>query len=144
MLLAVDDLEIILQTARGPARAVRGLSFAVERGEILGIVGESGCGKSITALAAMGLLPEGAAATGRIRFDDQDLIGLDEAALCRLRGHKLAMVFQEPMTSLNPLHRIGDQVAEPLRLHLGYDSARATAEALRLLERVGLPEPARR
>ncbi len=144
MLLAVDRLSVALPTARGPVRAVRELSFGLARGEILGIVGESGCGKSMTALAVMRLLPEGAHATGAIRFDDCDLRALPEAELCGLRGRRLAMVFQEPMTSLNPLHTIGDQVAEPLRLHLGHDAASAEREALRLLARVGLPEPVRR
>ncbi len=144
MLLAVESLTVSLATARGPARAVRDLSFQLERGEILGIVGESGCGKSMTALAVMGLLPEGAHATGRIGFDGQDLLGLPDAALCGLRGRRLAMVFQEPMTSLNPVHTIGDQVAEPLRLHLGQEARAADAEVERLLARVGLPDPAER
>ncbi|MBI3513564.1 MAG: ABC transporter ATP-binding protein, partial [Proteobacteria bacterium] len=120
------------------------LGFTLDPGETLGIVGDSGCGKSMTALALMGLLPEAAQAAGRIRFEDRDLLALPEAELCRLRGHRLAMVFQEPMTSLNPLHTIGDQIAEPLRLHLGHDPAAAAREALRLLTRVGLPEPERR
>jgi peptide/nickel transport system ATP-binding protein len=144
MLLEVDNLTVTLATGGPPAQAVRGLSFALDRGEVLGIVGESGCGKSMTALALMGLLPDGARATGRIALDGTDMVGLPEAALCGLRGHRVAMIFQEPMTALNPLHRIGRQVAEPLRLHLGYDRERAAAEAQRLLERVGLPDAARR
>src|SRR5579862_7703641 len=141
MLLAVDRLSVTLATAQGPARAVRGLSFTLERGEILGIVGESGCGKSMTALALMGLLPEAAQATGRIALDGRDLLALPEAALCGLRGDRLAMVFQEPMTALNPLHTVGDQVAEPLRQHRSLDHAAARAQARQLLARVGLPEP---
>jgi peptide/nickel transport system ATP-binding protein len=144
MLLEVDRLSVELETARGPARAVRDLTFGLERGEVLGIVGESGCGKSMTALALMGLLPETARPSGAIRFEARELLGADETTLCRLRGHRLAMVFQEPMTSLNPLHPIGDQIAEPLRLHLGHDAAAAEREALQLLTRVGLPEPERR
>jgi peptide/nickel transport system ATP-binding protein len=143
-MLAVDHLAVTIDTPRGPLSAVRDLSFGLADGEILGIVGESGCGKSMTALALMGLLPEAARATGSIRFEDRALLELPDAALCRLRGHRLAMVFQEPMTALNPLHTIGRQIVEPLRLHLGLDAGAARAEAQRLLERVGLPDPARR
>lgn len=138
-LLEVRDLRITLATSRGPAEAVRGISFSLGRGATLGLVGESGCGKSITALALMGLLPEGATVSGSIVLDGRELIALDEDALCALRGDRIAMVFQEPMTALNPLHPIGRQIAEPLRLHRGLDAAAARAEALRLLERVQLP-----
>ena len=143
-LLSVEDLTVELQTNRGMAAAVRGVSFELERGGTLGIVGESGCGKSITALSLLGLLPDGARATGRIELDGTDLLSLDEAALCRIRGNRIAMIFQEPMTSLNPVHRIGRQIAEPLRLHRGLRGAGAQEEVLRLLDRVGLPDPARR
>jgi len=143
-LLEVRDLRVSLRTARGPAEAVRGAGFALARGETLGLVGESGCGKSVTALALMGLLPEGATVSGSVRFGGRELVGLDDDAMCRLRGDRIAMVFQEPMTSLNPLHTVGRQVAEPLRLHRGLDAAAARAEALRLLERVGLPDARRR
>jgi peptide/nickel transport system ATP-binding protein len=139
-LLTVTDLRVSLQTARGPARALRGVSFALGRGETVGLIGESGCGKSITALALMGLLPEGAQVQGSMRFEGQELVGLDEAALCRLRGDRIGMVFQEPMTALNPLHPVGRQIAESLRLHKGLPRAAARAEALRLLERVQLPQ----
>jgi peptide/nickel transport system ATP-binding protein len=108
------------------------------------MIGESGCGKSMTALAVMGLLPEGAQARGSIRLDGQELLGLDEAHWCRLRGQRLAMIFQEPMTALNPLMTIGQQVAEPLRLHRGLPAAAARAEALRLLDRVRMTQPAQR
>jgi peptide/nickel transport system ATP-binding protein len=108
------------------------------------MIGESGCGKSMTALALMGLLPHGAVASGSLRFDDQDLLGLSEPDWSRLRGNRMAMVFQEPMTALNPLHTVGDQVAEPLRLHREIGRAAARAEALRLLDRVRLPQAARR
>jgi ABC-type microcin C transport system duplicated ATPase subunit YejF len=118
-LLEVKDLTIVLQTQRGPARAVRDVGFTLERGQTLGLVGESGCGKSITVMALMGLLPENAQVTGSIRFDGQELVGLSEAGLCALRGDRIGMVFQEPMTALNPVHTIGHQVAEPLRLHRG-------------------------
>ncbi len=143
-LLAVADLHVMLPTARGPAAALRGVSFTLDRGQTLGLIGESGSGKSLTALALLGLLPEGATVSGSVRFDGQELTTLDEPALCRLRGRRIAMVFQEPMSALNPLHTIGAQVAEPLRLHLGLSAAAARAEALRLLDRVRLPQAAQR
>jgi peptide/nickel transport system ATP-binding protein len=143
-LLDVRDLHLLLPTARGPVHALRGLDFALDRGQTLGLIGESGCGKSLTALALMGLLPDGAQRSGSIRFAGQELTTLPEPAYCRLRGDRLAMVFQEPMTALNPLHPIGRQVAEPLRLHRGLSKDAARAEALRLLERVRLPQAAAR
>ncbi len=143
-LLHVDDLRVVLPTARGPAAALRGVSLTLERGQTLGLIGESGCGKSLTALAVMGLLPEGAQVQGRIRFDGQELTALDDAALCRVRGRRIGMVFQEPMSALNPLHTVGRQIAEPLRLHLGLSASAARAQALRLLERVQLPNAAQR
>ena len=143
-LLEVTDLRVTLHTARGAADALRGVSFALQRGDTVGLIGESGCGKSITALALMGLLPEGARVAGSIRFDGQELTTLSEGALCRLRGARIGMIFQEPMTALNPLHTIGRQIAEPLRLHRGLSDAAARAEALRLLERVQLPDAKKR
>jgi peptide/nickel transport system ATP-binding protein len=139
-LLEVTDLRVTLQTARGPADALREVSFTLERGERLGLIGESGCGKSITALALMGLLPGGARAAGSIRFDGTELTKLAEDDWCRLRGDRLGMVFQEPMTALNPLHTVGAQIGESLRLHKGLTGAAARAQALRLLERVHLPQ----
>ncbi|MEQ9639981.1 MAG: ABC transporter ATP-binding protein [Alphaproteobacteria bacterium] len=141
MLLQVDDLTVTLDTAAGPGRAVRDLSLKLDRGQTMGIVGESGCGKSMTALALIGLLPDNARTTGRILLDGDDLLAKDEDALCHIRGERIAMIFQEPMTSLNPVHTIGRQVAEPLRLHRGLDASAARAEVLRLLDRVGLPNP---
>src|SRR5689334_13527109 len=108
-LLSVQDLRVTLQTGRGAVDAVRGISFDLKKGETLGIVGESGCGKSLTALALMRLLPDGAGTEGSVTYGGRNLLALDEAALCSLRGNRLAMIFQEPMTSLNPLHRIGEQ-----------------------------------
>jgi len=143
-LLEVTDLRVTLPTARGPAQALRGVSFELGRGQKLGVIGESGCGKSMLALAVMGLLPGGAVATGSIRHDGRELVGLPDAALCELRGDRIGMVFQEPMTALNPLHTVGAQVAEPLRLHRGLDRKAARAEALRLLDRVHLPNAAQR
>jgi peptide/nickel transport system ATP-binding protein len=138
-LLAVRDLRVTLATASGPLPALRGLDFTLERGQTLGLIGESGCGKSLTALALMGLLPEATQVSGSMRLDGTELVGLPERAWCRLRGNRVAMVFQEPMTALNPLHTIGQQIAEPLRLHRGLGRAAARGEALRLLERVQMP-----
>jgi peptide/nickel transport system ATP-binding protein len=143
-LLEVQDLRIRLQTQRGPADAVRGIGFSLERGQTLGLVGESGCGKSITVQALMGLLPPTAQVTGSIRFEGQELVGLPEKGYRQLRGDRMGMIFQEPMTALNPVHTIGRQVAEPLRLHRGLSAREARAEALALLERVGIPDAAKR
>ncbi|MGL9622655.1 ABC transporter ATP-binding protein [Bradyrhizobium sp. U531] len=143
-LIAVDDLGVRLNTSRGPAQAVRGVSFALKRGETLGLVGESGCGKSVTALSLMGLLPDSAVISGSIKLDGTELSGLPDADYCRLRGNRISMIFQEPMTALNPMHTIGDQVAEPLRRHKKHSAAQARKEAIALLDRVGLPDPARR
>ena len=143
-LLEVSSLTINLQTHRGRAQAVRDVSFTLERGATLGLIGESGCGKSLTALALMGLLPEHAQVDGSIQLDGQELLGLGERQLCALRGNRMAMVFQEPMSALNPVHSIGRQVAEPLRLHLGMSRAQARARATELLERVGIAQAAQR
>ena len=143
-LLAVQDLRVTLQTARGPADALREVSFSMARGDTVGLIGESGCGKSITALALMGLLPEGAQVSGSIRFEGRELSTLPEEQLCRVRGNRIGMVFQEPMTALNPLHTVGRQIGESLRLHKGLSGAAARAQALRLLERVQLPQAAQR
>jgi peptide/nickel transport system ATP-binding protein len=143
-LLEVDDLRVRLNTSRGPAEAVRGVSFSLERGETLGLIGESGCGKTITAMALMGLLPDSAVVGGSIRLDGQELVGLPESDYCKLRGNRISMVFQEPMTALNPMHSVGRQVAEPLCRHKGFSVAQARDEAIALLDRVGLPDAARR
>jgi peptide/nickel transport system ATP-binding protein len=154
-LIEIRDLHVRLQTLRGPADALRQLSFTIGRGETVGLIGESGCGKSMTALAIMGLLPERAEVRGSIRLMPRtpsaepadatpdapvDLVALDEVALCRIRGRRIGMVFQEPMTALNPLHTVGDQIAEPLRWHLGLGAREARAEALGLLQQVQLPQ----
>ncbi|HVK33607.1 MAG TPA: ABC transporter ATP-binding protein [Burkholderiaceae bacterium] len=138
-LLEVRDLAVTLPTTHGRHAALRGVSFGLERGATFGLVGESGCGKSLTALALMGLLPDGAEVSGSVRFEGRELSALDDTAYAALRGDRLGMVFQEPMTALNPVHRIGHQIAESLRLHKRLDAAAARAEALRLLERVHLP-----
>jgi peptide/nickel transport system ATP-binding protein len=143
-LLEVDHLHVRLQTHRGPAYAVRDVSFRLEHGETLGLVGESGCGKSITVMALMGLLPENAEVTGSIRFDGQELTSKSDRQMCEIRGNRIGMIFQEPMTALNPVHSIARQVAEPLRLHRGLSAAAARKEAIALLDRVGIPDAARR
>ncbi len=143
-LLEVTDLRVRLQTQRGPADAVRGVNFSLERGETLGLVGESGCGKSITALSLLGLLPEDAVVSGSIRLEGRELLGESDDALCQIRGDRIGMIFQEPMTALNPVHSIGHQVAEPLRLHRSLSSADARRQATALLDRVGIADAARR
>ena len=141
-MLEVDDLTVTLPMGGQLVPVLSGVSFGLPRGESVGLVGESGSGKSMTALAIMGLLPEGARVSGRVAFDGRDLLAASEAELCAIRGRRIGMVFQEPMTALNPLLSIGAQVAEPLRLHLRLARPDAQARARRLLERVGLP-PAR-
>lgn len=143
-LLVVSGLSVGLDTASGPADALRGVGFTLAPGETLGLVGESGCGKSMTALAVMGLLPDGARTRGSIRFQGRELVGLADDAMCELRGNRIGMVFQEPMTALNPLHTVGRQIAEPLRQHRGLGAQAARAEALRLLDRVHMPQAAQR
>ena len=143
-LLEVTNLRIRLHTHRGPADAVRGVGFALSRGDTLGLIGESGCGKSITALSLLGLLPDSAEVSGSIRFDGEELVGRSDAQMCALRGNRIGMVFQEPMTALNPVHSIGRQVAEPLRLHRGLSAAAARTEAIALLDRVGISQAAQR
>jgi peptide/nickel transport system ATP-binding protein len=140
-LLELCDLSVEIPTRRGPARVLNRVSFTLRRDESLGIVGESGSGKTMAALAVMGLLPTAARATGAVRLDGRDLLGADEASWCRVRGRRIAMVFQEPATALNPVRSIGAQVAESMRLHLALGRAEAEARALRLLARVGLPAP---
>lgn len=143
-LLDVKDLSVILSTSEGPARAVRNLNFRLNRGETLGIVGESGCGKSMAALALMGLLPEQSETVGEITFDGQNLLDKTDAEMCQIRGNRLAMIFQEPMTSLNPVHTVGHQIMEPLRLHRNMSDNEAKSETIRLLDRVGIPNPKER
>ena len=140
MLLEVANLSIDLPTQDGVRRIVRQASFTLERGQTLGIVGESGSGKTMTALALLGLLPTGATVSGSIGFEGRDLTKLSEAQMQDLRGDGIAMIFQEPMTALNPLHSIGSQIAEPLILHRGLSRAAAHAEAVKLLQRVGMPD----
>ncbi len=143
MLLEASDLAIDLPTPRGARRVVHDVSFSLDAGDSLGVVGESGSGKTMTALALMGLLPDGAAVSGVIRFEGRNIASLGEAEMRKLRGDRIAMIFQEPMSALNPLQRIGAQVAEPLMLHRAMTKAAALAEAVRLLDRVRLRDPER-
>lgn len=138
--LSVENLTVRLNSDRAPIPIVRDLSFSVPPGGTLGIVGESGCGKSMTALAIMRLLPESAEVSGRILLQGRDLLDLDERAMCAIRGNRIGMVFQEPMTALNPSHTIGHQVAETLRVHGKMNGAGARTEAARLLDLVGIPD----
>ena len=144
--LQVDRLGLEVRAGAGFHPLVRELSFEVQAGETLAIVGESGCGKSLTALALMGLLPPRAvrAASGRILFGGHDLLRMPERALCDLRGNRMAMIFQEPMSSLNPVLTVGWQVAETVRVHRGVSHAEAWRAAVEALERVRLPDAARR
>ena len=143
MLLEVAELAVDVATRRGLQRVVDRTSFSLKEGESLGVVGESGSGKTMTALALIALTPEAARVSGSIRFEGQELVGLDEDAMRQLRGDRIAMIFQEPMTALNPLRRVGAQVAEPLMLHRGLSKREAEAHAVQLLDHVRLAEPER-
>ena len=144
--LAVEGLRVELATRAGVAPVVDDVSFDLAPGETLGLVGESGCGKSMTALAIMGLLPEGVGrvAAGRILLDGDDLVGLPPARLRAIRGKRVSMIFQEPMSSLNPLYPIGEQIAEVLRLHERMDERAARRRAVELLDAVRIPNAAAR
>ena len=144
-LLAVEDLRVRFKTQRGLVHAVNGISFDVRPGETLGLVGESGCGKSVTALTTMGILPRAARiASGSIRLDGRELLGLSERQWRRVRGKEIAMIFQDPMTSLNPVLTVGAQLREAIEEHLDLDRKAATRRAVELLEQVGIPSPADR
>ncbi|MGN6464144.1 MAG: ATP-binding cassette domain-containing protein, partial [Rhizobiaceae bacterium] len=135
-LLEIEKLSLDI----GGIPILRGIDLAIGKGEVMGLVGESGSGKSMTALTVMQLLPIGAKAAGRVVFDGIDILGAPEEAMCRLRGNDIGMVFQEPMTALNPTKTIGEQVAEGIRWHTGANRADAEARARAMLDRVGLPE----
>jgi len=142
-LLSVNDLRSWFFTDQGVAKAVDGVSFDVHAGETLGIVGESGCGKTVTSLSVLGLLPQPPARImdgSSIRFLGEELVGVGEARLRALRGNEISMVFQEPMSSLNPVYSIGNQISEVLRLHRGLSRKAARAESARLLHEVGIPD----
>jgi peptide/nickel transport system ATP-binding protein len=141
-LLTVEDLGVSFHAGEGaPTVAVDAVSFTAQRGRTLGIVGESGCGKSATALAVMGLLPRAAQVTGSVRFDGRELLGAPDPVLRDLRGNRLAMIFQEPMTALNPSYTIGDQIAEVVVRHRMASRAEARARAMEMLRRVRIPSP---
>ena len=145
-ILAVDNLHTRFFTRDGVVRAIEGLSLTVQAGEVLGIVGESGCGKSVTALSVMRLIPSqsGRIVQGSVRFEGQDLATLGEAQMRGIRGNQIAMVFQEPMTSLNPVHSVGAQIAEAVRIHQGLSRAAALARAVEMLGLVKIPDAERR
>ena len=139
-LLAVDDLSVQFWTGGGTVYAVNGISFDIAAGETLGIVGESGCGKSVTALALLGLLPRaGRVKSGTARLEGRDLLQLTDRELRRLRGRQIAMIFQDPMTSLNPVLTIGRHIREALETHFDLDRKEAEAKAVEALDRVGIP-----
>ena len=140
-LLQVRDLRVTFRQGASVTRAVRGVSFDVARGETVALVGESGSGKSITALSTVNLLPDSAEIEGSILYDGTETVGAPEAELRRLRGNDVSFIFQEPMTSLNPLHTIEKQLGESLRVHQGLDGAAARARILDLLTKVGIPDP---
>jgi oligopeptide/dipeptide ABC transporter ATP-binding protein len=145
-LLEIDNLCVHFHTPEGVARAVDGVSFHLDAGETIGLVGESGCGKSVTSLSILGLIPSppGVIESGEIRFNGQNLLNFDSERLRRIRGHEISMIFQEPMTSLNPVLPIGRQVAEPLMIHQGLGKAEALDKAARWLDHVKIPAAARR
>ena len=145
-LLQLDNLHTSFYTDAGVARSVDGVSFSVGAGETVGVVGESGCGKSVTALSILRLVrPPGRIEAGsRILFDGRDLLALDESAMQKVRGNRIAMVFQEPMTALNPVFTVGEQIAEVARIHAGMSRRDAAAKAVEMLALVGIPAPEQR
>ena len=144
-LLEIQNLKTVFSTERGVIRAVDGVSLSLGAGETLGVVGESGCGKTMLALSVMRLIPaNGQIAEGRVLFNGQDLLTLPEETMREKRGRDIAMIFQEPMTSLNPVLRIGEQIAEAIRLHQHVPDREAQSLSVKLLGEVGIPEPERR
>jgi oligopeptide/dipeptide ABC transporter ATP-binding protein len=145
-LLRVCDLKVVFDTDEGMVTAVNGASLSVNKGEIVALVGESGCGKSVTALAILRLIaePPGRIAAGEVLFDGRNLLKLEASEMRQLRGNRIAMIFQEPMTSLNPVHSIGRQVSEPLALHKHLSASAAFEQSLALLAAVNIAEPRRR
>ena len=142
--LEVADLRVEFRTDEGRVQAVRGVSYQLHRGEVLGIVGESGSGKSVTSLATMGLLPGSARVSGSVRFRDTQLLGASDKQLSQVRGQGISMIFQDPMTSLNPVYPIGYQIAEAIRAHHDITRGAARTQAVQLLEAVSIPNPTER
>jgi len=145
-LLEVRNLGVHFRSAEGTFKAVDGVSFAIGRGETLGVVGESGCGKSVTALAVMGLIPRppGIIASGEVLLEGEDLLRKPAAEMRRIRGNRISMIFQEPMTSLNPVHTVGEQIAEGIMLHQNVGKAEGRARAIEMLKLVRIPAPEQR
>jgi len=145
-LLSVRDLAVEFSTEQGVVRAVDGVSFDVFRNETLGLVGESGCGKTVTGLSILGLVPSppGRIAAGSIKLDGRELVGLSESEFRRIRGRDVAMIFQEPMTALNPVFTVGNQMIDVLRRYRGLTRRQARAAAIEMLAKVGIPAPAKR
>ncbi len=143
ILIRVNDLHTYFYTDEGVVKAVDGVDFLVRRGETLGLVGESGCGKSVTALSIMRLIqqPPGRIEKGQILFENQDLLRMSEEHMRQIRGNHISMIFQEPMTSLNPVFRVGDQIAEAIQLHQGLSRGSAMERAVEMLQKVGIPDP---
>ncbi|GAA4560005.1 ABC transporter ATP-binding protein [Pseudonocardia xishanensis] len=139
VVLEVVGLDVSFPSGDGPVRAVRGVDYTLRRGEVLGIVGESGSGKSVTSMAVMRLLPNTARISGEVRFDGRNLLELSETEMTRVRGSKIAMIFQDPMTSLNPVYTIGAQIAEAVRAHHDVSKAAAMDRAVELLDKVRIP-----
>ena len=142
-LLRVEDLKTTFYTDEAVIKAVDGVSFNVRPGEVVGLVGESGCGKSVVSLSIMRLIkyPPGKIENGKIILNNRDLLKVDERTMREIRGNEIAMIFQEPMTSFNPVYKIGDQVSEAIRLHQGLNKDTAWQEAVKMLELVGIPRP---
>src|SRR6516225_2520241 len=143
-LLEVSQLSVTFPSEAGPVAAVRGMSYCVMPGEVLGIVGESGSGKSVSSLAVMGLLPRRARITGSIRFKGRELLGRTDKELSEMRGGKLSMIFQDPLSALTPVFTVGDQIAEAVRIHQTVSQAAAKDRAIELLGMVGIPNPQQR
>lgn len=142
--LELEQLAISIPSKHGDVHAVRGVSFSVAKGETLAIVGESGCGKSVTALSVMGLLPAPTRIEGSLRLGDQNLLDNTDAQWRAIRGNQIGMIFQNPMTALNPTMTIGDQIAEPLRLHRKLSRAQSRVESIKLLQQLQIAEPEKR
>ena len=145
-LLKVEDLRVEFNTRRGAALVLNGVDFHINGGETLCVVGESGCGKSMTALALLRLIPSppGRISSGKVLFQGENLLDATEARMRQVRGNRISMIFQEPMTSLNPVFPVGDQIGESLRLHAGLDAKQARERSIEMLRHVGIPAPERR